>query len=77
MSLSITLQNEVIERAKSKNDGCYQLRGCAYRVRSGRVTHLAYGGEVLQPYGHFNVLVGKLEHYGSEFALKFLKTVKD
>ena len=75
--LTIETQNAVTERAKSKTDGVYKFRGCVYRVRSGLVTHIAYGGEVLQPFGHFNVLVAKLERYGSEFAMKFLKEIRE
>lgn len=75
--LTLTNQNLIIEKAKAKRDGCYQFRGVAYRVRGGSVTHLASDGDVVIPYGHFNVSCGKLDHYQSSYALKFLKTIKD
>ena len=75
--LTIENQNLITQKAKDKKDGCYQFRGVAYRVRKGRVTHLAHAGNVVQPFGHFNVQLGKLDHCSSDYALKFLKTVKD
>lgn len=74
--LTIENQNLINQKAKEKKDGCYQFRGVAYRVRKGRVTHFASDGQLLIPYGHFNVFAGKLEHWSSDFALKFLKTIK-
>lgn len=56
--LTVENQNYIVEKAKTKQNGCYQIRGIAYRVRDGKVTHFAVGGEILQPYGAFNVVVG-------------------
>ena len=56
--LTVENQNYIIEKAKSKQNGCYLARGIAYRVGDGKVTHFAVGGEILQPHGAFNVVVG-------------------
>jgi len=74
--LTITNQNYINEKAKTKKDGCYQARGVAYRVVAGMVTHFACNGEVLQQYGHFNTVVGTFDGCGSDRALKFLKGIK-
>jgi len=74
--LTITNQNAINEKAKTKKDGCYTFRGVAYRVRSGAVTHFSVGGEVLQQFGAFNTVVARLERYSQEAALKFLRTIK-
>lgn len=73
--LTIENQNFIVERAKTKNDGCYKIRGIAYRVVDGRVTHFGVNGKILEPHGAFNVSVGTCGLYDYE-ALKFLKEIK-
>lgn len=65
----------ICKKAEIKKDGCYQIRGIAYRVRDARVTHLAQHGEVCELFGVFLVSVGKCSNY-SEEALKFLRKIK-
>ena len=77
MGIKLDTQNMIIEKAKTKKDGCYRFRGVAYRVRNGGVTHVGSGGEILQCYGAFNVVVGKYEYYmnSDEAAQKILKAI--
>lgn len=49
------------EKAKTKANGCYRIRGIAYRVRDGRVTHFAYRGEIIEPHGVFHVAIGRYD----------------
>lgn len=56
--LTLQNQNDIVEKAKTKPDGVYTLRGIFYRVRNGRVTHFASKGEVVQACGHFNIVLG-------------------
>lgn len=71
--LTIENQNTINDKAKEKKDGCYSFRGVAYRVRNGKVTHLACNGEIVQPFGAFNVVVGTYKDLYN--ALKVLKTI--
>jgi hypothetical protein len=71
--LTIENQNYIVEKAKLKKNGCYQIRGIAYRVRDGKVTHFAVGGQVLQPYGAFNVVVGTYSGNSDEAKKVLLK----
>jgi len=75
--LNIENQNLLTEKAKSKKDGCYTMRGVAYRVRDGSVTHFAADGDVLIPFGNFNVCAGRLQSASPSFALKALKAIED
>jgi len=70
--LTIENQNKIIDLAKTKNDGVYSFRGVEYKVRDHKVTHYAAGGQVLEAYGHFNVVVGNYDGYPSS-ARKLLK----
>lgn len=72
----LTIENEkyIIEKAEKKRDGVYQARGVAYRVRSGRVTHYAFAGKVLERAYGFNCVVGSFDGFGSE-AFKILKSI--
>lgn len=72
----LTIENEkyIIEKARAKKDGVYQARGVAYRVRGGRVTHYALGGDVLERAYGFNCIVGSFSGYGSD-AVKALKSI--
>ena len=75
MGIKLETQNSIIEKAKTKKDGCYRFRGVAYRVRGGRVTHVGSCGEIYQCHGAFNVPVGKYEwsFNSDEAAQKILK----
>ena len=77
MAYGATLQNiyKVVEKAKTKADGCYQMLGIAYRVRDGKVTHYAANKKIYIPQGNFDVEVGSYEGY-SDDALKALKAIK-
>lgn len=70
-TLTVENQSLIVEKAKTKADGVYSFRGIVYRVRDNRVTHFACGGEILQPYGHFNAVVGSYD----KFASKVLKAI--
>ena len=72
--LTIENQSAIDEKAKVKNDGIYEFRGIAYRVRNRQVTHYACRGEVVFPYGAFNVTVAT---YDEEMcsAKKALKSI--
>ncbi|GAG94901.1 unnamed protein product [marine sediment metagenome] len=59
MGLTLINQQFIIERAKKKKDGCYEIRGVVYRVRDGKATHFASGGEILEFCYGFNCVVGK------------------
>ena len=56
----LTLDNEklLIEKARAKKDGCYRLRGVAYRVNGGKITHFASDGQIIERCQGFNVVVG-------------------
>ena len=62
------------DRAKTRQDGVYTFRGIAYRVRNGRITHFACNGEVLIPYGNFNVCAGNYQNYHT-VAVKTLRGI--
>lgn len=72
----LTLDNILLiaEKAKTKENGVYTLRGVIYRVNNLRVTHYAVGGAISENYGNFLVDVGKYT-YASE-AVKMLKGIK-
>ena len=72
----LTLNNEklLIEKAKTKKDGCYRLRGVAYRVRGGKITHFASSGQIMERCHGFNVVVGVCLK-SSEPAQDKLKTI--
>lgn len=67
------------EKAKTKANGCYRIRGIAYRVRDGRVTHFAYRGEIIEPHGVFHVAIGRYDvpqyRASDEAGQKFLRTI--
>ena len=48
MGILIEDQNFIVEKAKTKKDGVYCIRGIAYRVRDYCVTHLAKNEEILE-----------------------------
>ncbi|HET8688469.1 MAG TPA: hypothetical protein VFM18_17800 [Methanosarcina sp.] len=78
--LNIVNQNAVIDKAKTKADGIYTFRGVMYRVRNKKVTHFACcrSGDICQGFGHFNVVVGKVETGigWADRARKMLKTAQ-
>lgn len=54
--------NTAIERAKGKKDGFYTLKGMGYRVKNGKVTHIAdVDSGVLERFGNFNVKICDLK----------------
>lgn len=61
-TLTIENQNAIVEKAKVKSDGIYTFRGILYKVQNGKVIVVACNGEILQPFGHFVVNVGKYEN---------------
>ena len=41
---------DIMFRAKTKEDGCYRCSyGIAYRVRAGKIAHLAFEGKIMKP----------------------------
>ena len=64
----------IIEKAKTKEDGVYCFRGVTFKVKNFKVIAYAANGKVIQPAGHFDVLIGEYDGYHSE-AKKLLKTL--
>ena len=60
--LTIDNRNLIVEKAKSKKDGDYQIRGIHYRVVSGKVTIFACNGEYLMNCGAFTVFLGNYKY---------------
>ena len=71
-----TIENMELIRAKAKEkgNGVFRFRGVAYRVRDKRVTHIACDGKVLEPFGHFDVEVGRYDGNG-DAAVKMLRSI--
>ena len=67
----------IINKAKSKKDGCYRFQGIAYRVRNNCVTHFADYGEILERCYGFNVIIGKYKYSinSDEVGQKLLKQI--
>lgn len=60
-------------KAASKSNGVYFIRGIGYRVRDQRVTHYAVNSEILESFGGFNCLVGR--YYLQDDGQKKLKSL--
>jgi len=78
--LTIDNQNFIIEKAKTKKDGIYTIRGVAYKVVNNMVEFFAAGGEVIQICYGFNVVIGSYDHLNiwsdtAKGALKKIVTV--
>lgn len=75
--ITLTTQNKLVEKAKSKKDGAYRYGGVAYRVRNGKVTHVGNCGEIFECHGIFNVKVHdyKWSINSDEAAQKILKGI--
>ena len=56
--LTIENQNLIIEKAAIKDDGCYSFRGVTYRTVNGKAVLFAWRGEIIQPFGNFNTVIG-------------------
>lgn len=70
--------NLIKEKAKSKKDGVYQLRGIAYRVKDSRITHLATNGNVCLYEMGFLVQAGSYEYeYAMNNHMKVLREVSE
>jgi len=50
------------QKAETKDDGCYRIRGVAYRVRDHQVTHVGSMGELYQFCHGFMTTVGTYEY---------------
>ena len=70
-------QKLIVERAKDLRDGIFSYRGIIFRVRNGRATHFAAQGKVVEPYGAFNVEVGRYNFADDREAKRLLKNIKD
>jgi len=70
-------QNFIIAKAKSKKDGCYRIRGIAYRVRNGCVTHFACNNEIIEFCYGFNVVTDTYDsdYASDEVGQKLLRTI--
>jgi hypothetical protein len=71
----LTFDNiEVIQKkAKTKENGCYTMRGILYRVRDGKVTHYGCEGSIQECLGHFTTTVGVYDT--REQGMKLLKGI--
>lgn len=76
--LTIENQNLIVEKAKTKADGIYTFRGIVYRVKDNRATHFACNGEVIEPFGYFNTVIGLYDKHtwNEKFARKALQQIK-
>jgi len=71
-------QNFIMEKAKTKKDGCYRIRGIAYRVRDGHVTHFACNDQIIELCHGFNVVTSTYDSgyaYSDEFGQQLLKDI--
>lgn len=66
--------NLIIDKSVSKPDGIYSFRGILFRVKSGKVTHYAADGKILQAMGRFNTQIGSYD--SSTQAKSILKSIK-
>lgn len=71
----LTIENEqfIREKARTKADGVYTIRGIGYRVWNHRVTHFASKGKILEAFGNFNAVVGYYEERAE--GQKMLKSI--
>jgi hypothetical protein len=77
MGIPSAIYDEVIEKARAKNDGVYAHKGVYYRVRKNSVTHMCHWGNAyIRAYG-FLVDAGRLENHYEGAAKKWLKSIKD
>ena len=60
--MKVEILNAIVDKAAVKKDGCYRCRGIAYRVRNGKVTHVATDGKLFQIYGGFVTQVCSYEY---------------
>ncbi len=76
MKYGLNLENQalIMDKAKTKRNGVYTFRGCAYRVIDGYVTHIMTHSETVQPAGAFNIRVGDGADY-QEQRIKKLKAL--
>ena len=72
--LTIETESLLIEKAKQKKNGVYQLRGVGYRVRDGHITHFSADGKILERAYGFNCIVGSYDGYNSN-GIKILKDI--
>lgn len=70
--VTLIQQQKLEEKSKTKKDGIYTYQGIYYKVIGNKLHYMASHGEVLQCFGHFNVVVGSYSGY-SDAAKKVLK----
>ncbi len=78
-TITIDNQNFIQQKAKTKADGVYTIRGILYRVENGRATHFASEGNVLLFCGAFNMIVDQYDYTRGDHravARKLLKSIK-
>ena len=74
--LTLDNQNEIIKKAKSKNNGVYKFRGVAYRVINNHAVYYAVDGQVIQMCYGFNAVIGRYDHSLNQTnAVKILKQI--
>ena len=73
----LTIENcdLIKEKAKTKNDGVYTIRGILYRVKNNKVTHYATSGAVYENFGGFTCNVGSYNALDRDKARKMLKSI--
>ena len=76
MEYRLNIENESFlrEKAKSKTDGVYKLRGCGYRVRNGRITHFSDLHGVYESVGYYMGNLGGIK-FDFQGNLKLLKGI--
>lgn len=70
--LNIENQELINEKAKTKKDGVYTLRGIKYVVKDKRASYFAVNGEIIQPYGHFNSVIRTCKREEEKGIMEFL-----
>ncbi len=73
--ITIQDQNTLIEKSKTKKDGVYGYKGIAYKIVDGKLRYIANRSEIIQCYGHFNVVIGSYDGRG-DAAKKALRSIK-
>ena len=72
--LTITNQNYINEKSKTKKDGVYCARGIIYAVKNGKaIYYVKQDGQVLSNYGAFNVITGDFSGLNDSEIKKKLK----
>ena len=72
--MKIATFNIAKERAKNRKDGVYNFREIAYRVRTGIITHVAEGEDILEVWGGCVSKVGSCD-FRQDSRMKALRQI--